>query len=123
MQTVLANDQVKEDKCERCDTDVEQKEIEVWYLKITEYSEMLSKDLDKIDWPQESVKRQKDWIGVSEGARVKFGVKFLEGTRHGEFPTGYNPVLDVFTTRLDTICGVTFMVIRQSTFIKTDKYF
>lgn len=109
--TVLANDQVKEDKCERCDSPVEQKEIDVWYLKITDYAKRLSDDLDRLDWPQESVKRQKDWIGVSEGAKVKFGVKFLEGTRHGDFPTGYNPFLEVFTTRLDTIFGVTFMVI------------
>lgn len=106
--TVLANDQVKEDKCERCDTDVEQKEIEVWYLKITDYAEKLFQDLDKIDWPEESIKRQKDWIGVSEGAKVKF---MIYGTQNSELRTQNFGSLEVFTTRLDTIYGATFMVI------------
>ena len=108
--TVLANDQVRENKCERCDTPIEQKEIDVWYLKITEYAKRLSDDLDKVDWPQESVKRQKDWIGVSEGAKIKFEVRSSEfGVDQPSIIS--NPYLEVFTTRLDTICGVTFMVI------------
>lgn len=102
--TVLANDQVKEGKCERCDTVVEQKEVEVWYFKITDYAERLSKDLDKIDWPAESVKRQRDWIGVSEGATLKFGVKAGEKMIN-------DLTIDVFTTRIDTIYGVTFMAL------------
>jgi len=98
--TVLANEQVTTDgKCERCDTVVEQREMEQWYLKITDYAERLLKDLDKLDWPEETKKRQKDWIGRSEGATVKFKISDL----------GFE--IDVFTTRPDTLFGATFMVL------------
>jgi leucyl-tRNA synthetase len=97
--TVLANEQVVNGKCERCGSDVEQREMEQWFLKITDYADRLYKDLDKVDWPAESVKRQRDWIGPSEGALVKFAI------------AGSNKVLEVFTTAHDTIYGATFMVI------------
>ena len=70
--TVLANDQVKEGLCERCDTVIIQKEMEQWYIKITDYAERLLQDIDKLDWPEETKKRQKDWIGKSSGAEVDF---------------------------------------------------
>ncbi|MCX6741383.1 MAG: class I tRNA ligase family protein, partial [Candidatus Parcubacteria bacterium] len=74
--TVLANEQVTTDgHCERCGTLVEQREMEEWYLKITDYAERLLNDLDKVDWPEESKKRQRDWIGKSKGAEIEFIVK------------------------------------------------
>jgi len=60
--TVLANEQVVDGKCERCDTEIIQRDMEQWYLKITEYADRLIKDLDKVDWPAETIKRQRDWI-------------------------------------------------------------
>jgi len=74
-QTVLANEQVLNGKCERCGADVEQKEMEQWFLKITAYAERLLKDLKGLDWPAASVKRQEDWIGKSDGALLKFPIK------------------------------------------------
>jgi leucyl-tRNA synthetase len=98
--TVLANEQVTGDgKCERCDTMVEQREMEQWYLKITEYADRLLNDLDKLDWPEETKKRQKDWIGRSEGAEIDFQIQ------------NSNEKIRVFTTRPDTLFGATFMVL------------
>ncbi|MDD2758613.1 MAG: leucine--tRNA ligase, partial [Patescibacteria group bacterium] len=103
--TVLANEQVtNEGKCERCDTAVSQREMEQWYLKITEYADRLLADLDKLDWPEETKKRQKDWIGRSEGAEIQFTV-------HSSQFTEVNSVIEVFTTRPDTLFGATFMVL------------
>ncbi|MBN1331773.1 leucine--tRNA ligase [Candidatus Dojkabacteria bacterium] len=101
--TVLANEQVVDkdgqEVCERCDTPVEHKMMEQWYLKITEYADRLAKDLDKVDWPKETVKRQRDWIGRSEGAQIRFEIVDSDKT------------LKVFTTRPDTIFGATYMVL------------
>ena len=97
--TVLANAQVVDGHCERCDTVVIQKEMEQWYLRITDYADKLLEGLDRIDWPEETKKRQRDWIGKSEGAEIQFQIsnsKFL---------------IDVFTTRPDTIFGATYMVL------------
>lgn len=100
--TVLANEQVVDGNCERCGNPVIQKEMEQWFLKITDYADRLDKDLDKVDWPEETKKRQRDWIGKSEGAQVKFALK--SGSKElGE--------LEVFTTAHDTIYGATFMVV------------
>ncbi len=73
--TVLANDQVKEGNCERCDTVVDQKEMEQWFLKTTQYADRLLEGLDDLDWPEETKKRQRDWIGRSEGVNFKMKVK------------------------------------------------
>ncbi len=97
--TVLANEQVVDGKCERCGTVIEQREMYQWYLKITEYAERLIKDLDKVDWPTESIKRQRDWIGKSEGALIDFKIK----------DTDFK--IKVFTTRPDTIFGATYLVL------------
>ena len=97
--TVLANEQVEAGNCERCGTVILQKEMEQWYLKITQYADRLLEGLDKIDWPEETKKRQKDWIGRSEGANVKFQISNSELQ------------IDVFTTRPDTIFGATYMVL------------
>ncbi len=97
--TTLAREQVwGEDRhCERCETPVIKKELEQWFLKITDYAEELL-DFSKIDWPEKVITMQQNWIGKSEGAEVTFKLE------HGE-------ELKVFTTRPDTLWGVTFMVL------------
>ncbi len=98
--TALANEQVTgEGKCERCDTVVVQRPMEQWYLKITDYADKLLEGLDRIDWPEETKMRQRNWIGRSEGAEVDFPV----------LQTAKN--IRVFTTRPDTIFGATYLVV------------
>lgn len=98
-QTVLANEQVINGLCERCDTPVEQKEMSQWFFKITDYADRLYDDLDKVDWPQGTKQMQRNWIGRSEGTTVKFAVN-----AGGKQVTSF----DIFTTRVDTIFGCTF---------------
>ena len=99
-QTVLANEQVIDGECERCDTEVVNKELEQWFLKITDYTEDLLADHELLaDWPDKVKQMQKNWIGRSEGANIEFGIKDSEET------------LEVFTTRPDTIYGATYMVL------------
>ncbi len=98
--TVLANEQVIDGACWRCDSQVEQKELEQWFLKITAYAEELLSDCDKLSgWPEKVLTMQRNWIGKSEGVEVDFPI---EGT---------SEKLRIFTTRPDTIFGVTFMCI------------
>jgi leucyl-tRNA synthetase len=98
--TVLANEQVKDGKCERCGTAVEKKEQEGWYFRITDYADRLIDDLDKLPfWPDNLKSMQREWIGRSYGAQIEF--KLEDGKTK----------LPVFTTRPDTIFGVTFMAI------------
>jgi len=98
--TVLANEQVVDGKCERCDTPVEKRELTQWYFKITDYADRLIDDLDHLpDWPENVKTMQKEWIGRSHGAEIDFIIK----------ETGEK--LPVFTTRPDTIYGVTFMAV------------
>jgi leucyl-tRNA synthetase len=101
--TVLANEQVADGHCERCSTEIIQKEMEQWYLRITDYADKLLEGLDRIDWPEETKKRQKDWIGRSEGCEVDFALQH-SGTDARDKVT-------VFTTRPDTLFGVTFLVL------------
>lgn len=98
-QTVLANEQVVDGCCERCGTNVEQRNMKQWFFKTTAYAERLLNELEGLDWPKSIVGVQKNWIGKSEGAEVKFEIR--------------NSKLEirVFTTRLDTIFGATFIVI------------
>lgn len=98
-QTVLANEQVINGLCERCDTPVEQKEMSQWFFKITDYADRLYDDLDKVDWPQGTKQMQRNWIGRSEGTTVRFAVN--AGSKQ---VTSF----DIFTTRVDTIFGCTF---------------
>ncbi|SNR76303.1 leucine--tRNA ligase [Desulfurobacterium atlanticum] len=104
-QTVLANEQVEDDGgCWRCGTTVEQKEIDSWYLKITDYAEELLQDLEllKGHWPDPVIEMQKNWIGKSIGAKVKFPLEEkIEDVEH----------IEVFTTRPDTLFGVTYLVL------------
>ena len=98
--TVLANEQVIEGNCERCDSVVSQKNLNQWFLKISQYSEELLQGLDEIgDWPENVKLMQKNWIGKSEGAQ--FNIKFAE----------HDLSFEVFTTRADTLFGMTFAVI------------
>lgn len=99
-ETVLANEQVVNDACERCGTEVDLRDLEQWFLKITDYADQLlagHKDLD--GWPEKVKTMQKNWIGRSEGCRVNFDVPKLEKE------------LEVFTTRPDTLFGATYMVL------------
>jgi len=98
--TVLANEQVVDGRCERCGTPVEQRRLEQWFFKITDYAERLLADFDLLDsWPEHVVTMQRNWIGRSEGAEVTFRCEELEL----DFP--------VFTTRPDTLFGATFFVL------------
>jgi leucyl-tRNA synthetase len=101
-QTVLANEQVIDGKCERCDSEVIQKDMAQWFFKITDYAERLIKDLDKVDWPESTKLGQINWIGKSEGARIKFEIQ-ANGEKVDE--------IEVFSTAHDTIFGATFLVI------------
>ncbi|MDZ4182849.1 MAG: leucine--tRNA ligase, partial [Candidatus Cloacimonadaceae bacterium] len=98
-QTVLANEQVEDGACWRCHFDVIQKELEQWYFKITDYAEDLLDFSKVIDWPERVIMMQKHWIGKSEGTLIDFP---LEGS---------NETISVFTTRPDTVYGVTFMAL------------
>ncbi len=99
--TVLANEQVIDNKCWRCDQEVERKYLSQWFLKITEYAEELLNDIDKLEgWPDSVKIMQRNWIGKSTGAILKFKVKEIEGL---EIP--------VYTTRPDTAYGITYMVV------------
>lgn len=98
--TVLANEQVVNGECERCKSTVGKKNLSQWYLKITDYADELLKDLDKLeDWPDKVKTMQKNWIGKSIGAEISFDI------------VDFDEKLKVFTTRADTVFGVTYMVI------------
>lgn len=97
--TGLANEEVKEGRCERCGTKVEKKNIRQWMLKITAYAEKLLEGLDNLDWPESVKTMQRNWIGKSEGASVLFKLE------------DYDESLEVYTTRCDTLFGATYMVI------------
>jgi leucyl-tRNA synthetase len=104
--TVLANDEVKDGFSERGGYPVEQKKMMQWSMRITAYAERLLQGLDSIDWPEPLKEMQRNWIGKSTGASVKFPIEHLSPTlSKGE------GVIEVFTTRVDTIFGVSFVVI------------
>ena len=97
-QTVLANEQVIDGRCERCGAEVEVRQLEQWFFRITDYADRLLDDLDTIEWPEHVKTMQRNWIGRSEGAEVMF--------RCEELGIDY----PVFTTRPDTLFGATFFV-------------
>ena len=102
--TGLANEEVKDGKCERCHSEVTHKTIRQWILKITEYADRLDSDLEGLDWPESVKAMQHNWIGKSTGAEVTFTVADKDGK-----PTEDN--LTVYTTRCDTLFGATYMVV------------
>jgi len=98
--TVLANEQVIDGKCWRCDTAVEKKEIAQWFMRITQYADELLQDLDKLDqWPDQVRVMQKNWIGKSRGVELTFEID------------GQSEKLSVFTTRPDTLMGVSYVAV------------
>ncbi|MGO8695326.1 MAG: leucine--tRNA ligase [Rectinemataceae bacterium] len=97
--TGLANEEVKDGACDRCGTKVTRKRIRQWVLKITAYADRLLSDLDLVDWPEAVKLMQRNWIGRSEGAAVVFEIEGGAGT------------MEIFTTRPDTLFGVTYMVL------------
>jgi leucyl-tRNA synthetase len=112
--TVLANEQVIEAHCERCGTEVTKKDLTQWFFKITQYAEELLEKLEDLDWPEKTKKIQINWIGKSEGAEIAFKVD----EKDIEFK--------VFTTRADTLYGVTYVVLAPESDIVdkivTDEY-
>ncbi len=98
--TVLANEQVEDGRCWRDESEVEKRELEQWYFRITEYAEQLLADLEQLEsWPEKVITMQRNWVGKSVGARVHFPVE-----------SSSEPI-EIFTTRLDTVYGATFMVL------------
>lgn len=107
--TVLANEQVQEGHCERCNSEVEQKEMAQWFFKITDYTEQLL-DHSELDWPEKTILMQKNWIGRSEGIDISYEVEGIEDK------------ITCFTTRPDTNFGATFIVVApESEFVKRNK--
>jgi leucyl-tRNA synthetase len=98
-QTVLANEQVHDGRCERCGAEVESRLLEQWFFRITDYAQALLDDLETVDWPESIKARQRNWIGRSEGAEILFRIEELDED------------VAVFTTRPDTLYGATFFVL------------
>ena len=104
-QTVLANEQVVNGACERCGTTVTKKALNQWYFKITDYAQQLLDDMEQLEgkWPDRVLLMQRNWIGRSEGAEVRFEIEATEDQAAESFT--------VFTTRPDTLYGATFIVV------------
>ena len=100
--TVLANEQVENGRCWRCGEEVSKKQMTQWFFKITAYADELLDDIDELDWPEKIKTMQRNWIGKSDGAEIEFEI--ADGNAKGE-------KIKVFTTRPDTIFGVTFLTI------------
>jgi leucyl-tRNA synthetase len=98
-QTVLANEQVKEGRCERCGSEVEARTLEQWFFTTTAYADEMLDELPNLQWPARVVAMQRHWIGRSEGAEIRFDVE------------GLDQPIPVFTTRPDTLFGATFFVV------------
>jgi len=110
--TGLANEEVVGGKCERCGAEVTKKEIPQWVLKITAYADRLLKDLDKLDWPEKIKEMQRNWIGKSEGALIKFQIPSTKFQTNSKFQAPNSKrFIKVFTTRPDTVFGATFLVL------------
>jgi leucyl-tRNA synthetase len=106
--TVLANEQVIDGACERCDSTVEAKKLSQWFFRITDYAERLLQDFDKLEeWPERVITMQRNWIGKSTGADVVFEIAPAEGAAQ----TGAPVKVTVFTTRPDTLFGATFFIL------------
>jgi leucyl-tRNA synthetase len=102
--TVLANEQVVDGACWRCGTAIETRDLEQWFFRITAYADELLKGLETLtEWPEKVVVMQRNWIGRSEGARLKFPVVSAPGQASGD--------IEIFTTRIDTIFGATFVLL------------
>ena len=109
-QTVLANEQVVAGLCERCDTEVTKKKLNQWYLKITDYADRLLDDMSQLEgaWPEKVLMMQRNWIGRSIGAEVKFEIE------------GRKDPVTIYTTRPDTLYGATFMVVAADSMLASE---
>jgi len=101
-QTVLANEQVVNGNCERCDTPITRRDLEQWFFRITDYADRLLDFSGLLDWPEKILTMQRNWIGRSEGVEISFDIS------HYNLP---DKEIRAFTTRIDTIFGVTFLVL------------
>ncbi len=109
-QTVLANEQVVDGACWRCGTTIVTRDLEQWFFRITAYAEELLKGLDTLtEWPEKVVVMQRNWIGRSEGARLKFPI--ARSDRGGASVGSAGEAVEIFTTRIDTIYGATFVLL------------
>ena len=114
--TVLADEQVVDGKCERCNSIVEKRDLEQWYFKITNYAERLLNNIESLNWTDKVKIAQKSWIGKSEGARIAFHVISSEANpaqrdASSSTPRNEDYPIEVFTTRPDTLYGATFLVV------------
>ncbi len=109
--TVLANEEVVDGKSERGGHEVIRRPMRQWMLRITAYAERLLAGLDQLDWPDNVKEMQRNWIGRSEGARIRFELCQPDGTPRTDLPTGQDAFFDVFTTRPDTLFGATYCVL------------
>ncbi|MCA9896830.1 MAG: leucine--tRNA ligase [Ardenticatenaceae bacterium] len=119
-QTILANEQVEQGRCWRCDSEVTKKELAQWYFKITAYADRLLADLDTLNWPEKIKAMQRNWIGRSEGTEVVFEIENQQisqiakiKTKSGKSAQSVDEKFEIrtFTTRVDTLFGVTFIAI------------
>ncbi len=119
-QTILANEQVEQGKCWRCDSEVTKKDLAQWYFKITDYADRLLADLDGVNWPENIKTMQRNWIGRSEGTEVVFQIKNQQtaqiekiNTQSGKSAQSVDESYEIntFTTRVDTLFGVTFIAL------------
>ena len=108
-QTVLANEQVVDGRCDRSGDVVERRDLEQWYFRITDYAQQLLDDLDLVQWPERVITQQRNWIGRSEGAEFEMAVVGADGTPRSDLPGV--PSVRVFTTRPDTSYGMSFCVL------------
>jgi leucyl-tRNA synthetase len=108
-QTVLANEQVVDGRCERSNDVVERRDLEQWYFRITDYAQALLDDLELVEWPERVVTQQRNWIGRSEGAEFEMAIVDADGNPRTDLPGV--PSVRVFTTRPDTSYGMTFCVL------------
>jgi len=119
-QTGLANEDLDGGRCERCDSEAEKKPMRQWVLKITDYADRLIKDLDLLDWPDSIKTAQRNWIGRSEGHEVEFTL--ANSTKH-KAQSAEHKSIKVFTTRLDTIYGATYLVVApENPFVESTKH-
>ncbi|MEK7499516.1 MAG: class I tRNA ligase family protein, partial [Patescibacteria group bacterium] len=111
--TVLANEQVTADACERCGTKVEKREMDEWKIRITDYADRLVDDLAPLDWPEHIKEAQRNWIARSEGAEIDFTIDFKLNPKNNEWrgEDGKPAHVTVFTTRPDTLFGATYLVL------------
>ncbi|HEX5774610.1 MAG TPA: class I tRNA ligase family protein [Candidatus Paceibacterota bacterium] len=109
-QTVLANEQVMDGRCDRCGSEVEEKNLTQWFLKITNYADRLLRDLEPLSWREDIKEAQRAWIGESEGAKLSFALHSYR-TENAVDGEDMNMAVEVFTTRPDTLFGATYLVL------------